>query len=163
MSFNISLSGLNAASSDLSVTSNNIANVATTGFKGSRAEFADIFASSSTGSSQNATGDGVLLSNVSQQFNQGNLEFTENTLDLAITGEGFYVMSEPGTSNLIYTRAGAFNVDQNGNIANSAGQGLQVFPVDAAGNVTTSSLAGTVPLSVPNSVGTPLGHHPGRY
>ncbi|MDH5483904.1 MAG: flagellar hook-basal body complex protein [Gammaproteobacteria bacterium] len=157
MSFNISLSGLNAASSDLSVTSNNIANVGTTGFKGSRAEFADIFAASPLGSTSNAMGDGVVLANVSQQFNQGNLEFTENTLDLAITGEGFYVMREQGTNDLIYTRAGAFNVDQNGIIANSASQVLQVFPVDAAGTVTTTSLSGTIPLQVPNTVGTPQG------
>lgn len=157
MSFNISLSGLNAASSDLSVTSNNIANVGTTGFKGSRAEFADIFASSALGSTSNAMGDGVVLANVSQQFNQGNLEFTENTLDLAITGEGFFVMREQGSNDLIYTRAGAFNVDNNGVIANSASQVLQVFPVDVNGQVTTTSLSGTVPLQVPNTVGTPQG------
>ncbi|MCW8854323.1 MAG: flagellar hook protein FlgE [Gammaproteobacteria bacterium] len=157
MSFSISLSGLNAASSDLSVTSNNIANVGTTGFKGSRAEFADIFAASSLGSTSKAIGDGVVLSNVSQQFTQGNLEFTENTLDLAITGEGFYVMREQGTNDLIYTRAGAFNVNQNGIIANSASQVLQVFPVDVNGIVTTTSLSGTIPLQVPNTVGTPQG------
>ena len=157
MSFSISLSGLNAASSDLSVTSNNIANVGTTGFKGSRAEFADIFAASPLGSTSKAIGSGVVLSNVSQQFNQGNLDFTENTLDLAIAGEGFYVMREQGSNDLIYTRAGAFNVNQNGVIANSASQVLQVFPVDAAGNVTTTSLSGTVPLQVPNTVGTPQG------
>lgn len=157
MSFSISLSGLNAASSDLSVTSNNIANVGTTGFKGSRAEFADIFAASALGSTSKAIGSGVLLSNVSQQFNQGNLDFTENTLDLAIAGEGFYVMREQGSNDLIYTRAGAFNVNENGVIANSASQVLQVFPVDANGQVTTTSLSGTVPLQVPNTVGTPQG------
>ena len=157
MSFSISLSGLNAASSDLSVTSNNIANVGTTGFKGSRAEFADIFAASALGSTSKAIGSGVVLTNVSQQFTQGNLDFTENTLDLAVTGEGFYVMREQGTNDLSYTRAGAFNVNQNGVIANSASQVLQVFPVDAAGIVTTTSLSGTIPLQVPNSVGTPQG------
>ena len=157
MSFSISLSGLNAASSDLSVTSNNIANVGTTGFKGSRAEFADIFAASALGSTSKAIGSGVVLTNVSQQFTQGNLDFTENTLDLAVTGEGFYVMRETGTNDLSYTRAGAFNVNQNGVIANSASQVLQVFPVDAAGIVTTTSLSGTIPLQVPNSVGTPQG------
>ncbi|MDH5765881.1 MAG: flagellar hook protein FlgE [Gammaproteobacteria bacterium] len=155
MSFSISLSGLNAASSDLSVTSNNIANVGTTGFKGSRAEFADIFAVTPLGSTGKAIGDGVLLSNVSQQFSQGNLEFTENTLDMAITGEGFFVVRELGTNDLIYSRAGAFNVNENGLIANSANQVLQVFPVDALGNVSTTSLSGTVPLTVPNTVGQP--------
>ncbi len=156
MSFNISLSGLNAASADLSVTSNDIANVGTIGYKESRAEFSDIYAASPLGASSNAIGAGVKLSNVSQQFGQGNLEFTENTLDLAISGDGFFVLRPNQTSNdTIYTRAGAFNVDQNGLIANSAGQILQVFPVDATGNVTTTSLTGTVPLSVPNTIGIP--------
>ena len=156
MSFNISLSGLNAASADLSVTSNDIANVGTIGFKESRAEFADIYAASPLGTTQNAIGSGVKLSNVSQQFGQGNLEFTENTLDMAISGEGFFVLRPNQTSNdIIYTRAGAFNVDQTGTIANSAGQILQVFPVDATGNVTTTSLTGTIPLTVPNTIGVP--------
>ena len=157
MSFNISLSGLNAASSDLDVTGNNIANVGTIGFKESRAEFADIFAASPLGTTSNAIGAGVQLASVSQQFAQGNLEFTENTLDMAVSGEGFFVMRPNQTSSdLIYTRAGAFQVDQSGTIVNSQGQVLQVFPVDpTTGNVTTSSLSGTVPLQVPNTVGTP--------
>ncbi len=156
MSFSTSLSGLNAASSDLSVTSNNIANVGTTGFKGSRAEFADIFAASPLGTAANAIGSGVLLSSVSQQFGQGNLDFTENTLDMAVSGEGFFVLKPNQTSSdLLYTRAGAFQVDQNGVVVNSAGQVLQVFPVDTSGTVTTTSLSGTVPLQVPNTVGTP--------
>jgi len=157
MSFSISLSGLNAASSDLDVTSNNIANVATTGFKGSRAEFADIFAASPLGTTSNAVGAGVQLASVSQQFGQGNLEFTENTLDMAVSGEGFFVLrSSQTSSDLSYTRAGAFQVDQNGLVANSAGQILQVFPVDPlSGVVGTTSLTGTVPLQVPNTVGSP--------
>jgi len=157
MSFNISLSGLNAASSDLGVTSNNISNAATTGFKGSRAEFADIFAASPLGTTSNAVGAGVQLASVSQQFGQGNLEFTENTLDMSISGEGFFVMRPNQTSSdLLYTRAGAFQVDQNGLVANSAGQILQVFPVNSrTGVVDTTSLTGTVPLEVPNTVGSP--------
>lgn len=157
MSFNISLSGLNAASSDLDVTSNNIANVSTTGFKGSRAEFADIFYASPLGTTTNAIGAGVQLAAVSQQFGQGNLEFTENTLDMAVSGEGFFVMRDNQTSsNLSYTRAGAFQVDENGLVANSAGQILQVFPVDSTtGQVSTTSLTGTVALQVPNTVGSP--------
>jgi len=156
MSFNISLSGLNAASSALDVSSNNIANVGTTGYKESRAEFADIFAASSLGTSSNAVGAGVQLASVSQQFTQGNLNFTDNTLDLSVSGDGFFVMRPNQTSSeLIYTRAGAFQVDQNGFIVNSASEVLQVFPVNTAGNVTTTSLSGTVPLTVPNTVGTP--------
>jgi len=157
MSFSTSLSGLNAASNDLDVTGNNIANVATTGFKGSRAEFADIFASSALGTTSNAIGAGVQLSSVSQQFGQGNLEFTENTLDMSISGEGFFVMRPNQTSSdLLYTRAGAFQVNKEGFISNSAGQILQAFPVDSVtGNVGTTSLSSTVPLAVPNTVGSP--------
>ena len=157
MSFNISLSGLNAASADLDVTSNNVANVATSGFKGSRAEFADIFASSALGTTANAIGAGVQLSSVSQQFGQGNLEFTENTLDMSVSGEGFFVMRPNQTSSdLLYTRAGAFQVNKDGFIANSAGQILQAFPVNStSGLVGTTSLSSTVPLAVPNTVGSP--------
>jgi len=157
MSFNISLSGLNAASADLDVTSNNVANVATTGFKGSRAEFSDIFASSALGTTANAIGAGVQLSSVSQQFGQGNLEFTENTLDMSVSGEGFFVMRPNQTSSdLLYTRAGAFQVNKDGFIANSAGQILQAFPVNStSGLVGTTSLSSTVPLAVPNTVGSP--------
>ena len=157
MSFSTSLSGLNAASNDLDVTGNNIANVATTGFKGSRAEFADIFSSSALGTTANAIGSGVQLSSVSQQFGQGNLEFTENTLDMSISGEGFFVMRPNQTSSdLLYTRAGAFQVNKEGFISNSAGQILQAFPVDSVtGNVGTTSLSSTVPLAVPNTVGSP--------
>ncbi len=154
MSFNTSLSGLNAASSDLDVTSNNIANVGTTGFKGSRAEFADVFASSTT---SNSIGAGVALASVSQQFAQGNLEFTENTLDMSISGDGFFVLRPNQTSSeLNYTRAGSFQVDQNGAIVSNQGQVLQVFPVNpTTGTVLSTSLSGTVPLTVPNSVGVP--------
>ncbi|MBI3186447.1 MAG: flagellar hook-basal body complex protein, partial [Gammaproteobacteria bacterium] len=156
MSFNISLSGLNAASNDLSVTSNDIANVGTIGYKESRAEFADIYAASPLGTTANAIGAGVKLANVAQQFGQGNLQFTQNTLDIAVSGEGFFVLRPNQTSNdTIYTRAGAFNVDQTGTIANSAGHILQVFPVDVLGNVTTTSLTGTIPLTVPNTIGIP--------
>ncbi len=156
MSFNISLSGLNAASNDLSVTSNDIANVGTTGYKESRAEFADIYAASPLGTTANAIGAGVKLANIAQQFGQGNLQFTQNTLDIAVSGQGFFVLhANPTSADLLYTRAGAFNVDQTGTVSNSAGNILQAFPVDALGNVTTSSLAGTIPLTVPNTIGVP--------
>ena len=90
MSFNTALSGLNAAQADLNTTANNISNVSTVGFKESRTEFADIFSASSSGGSGTQVGSGVLLANVAQQFNQGNLEFSSNTLDLAVNGEGFF-------------------------------------------------------------------------
>ena len=96
MGFNTSLSGINAANADLNVTSNNIANVNTTGFKESRAEFADMFQSTAYGLSRNAVGSGVRVSNVAQQFSQGNIDPTGRSLDLAISGEGFFTMSMNG-------------------------------------------------------------------
>ncbi|TQV84870.1 flagellar hook protein FlgE [Aliikangiella coralliicola] len=156
MSFNTALSGLNAAQAELNVTANNIANVATTGFKESRAEFADIFSTTSFGSSGTAIGNGVLLANVAQQFNQGNLEFTSNTLDLAVSGEGFFILSPSETnSNSIFTRNGEMGVDSNGFVVNNAGARLQVFPVNADGTVTATSLSSTIPLQLPQTAGVP--------
>lgn len=126
MPFNIALSGLNAASNDLKVTGNNIANSGTTGFKESRAEFADIYATSITGVSSNAIGGGVRLSRVAQQFDQGNIAFTNNSLDLAINGEGFMVVERDGAR--AYTRAGAFGVDRDGFVETATGHRLQVYP-----------------------------------
>jgi flagellar hook protein FlgE len=139
MPFRIALSGLNAASSDLNVTANNVANVATTGFKGSRAEFADLFSVSLQGIASNAVGNGVRVSNVAQQFGQGNIEFTDSSLDLAISGQGFFVLSDGGA--LSYTRAGAFQVNRDGYAVNSAQQRLQVYPPIAGGGFNTGGLS----------------------
>lgn len=156
MSFNTALSGLNAAQAELNVTSNNIANVSTTGFKGSRAEFADIFATSSFGSSGTAIGNGTLLANVAQQFGQGNLEFTSNTLDLAVSGEGFFILSPSETNaNNLFTRNGEFGVDNNGFVVNNSGARLQVFPVNTDGTVTATSISSTIPLQLPQTAGVP--------
>jgi len=139
MSFRIALSGLNAASSDLSVTANNIANTATTGFKSSRAEFSELFAVSPQGVSSTAAGSGVRVADISQQFTQGNVDFTNNNLDLAVSGDGFFVLSDGGA--LSYTRAGAFKTDANGYVVNNEGQRLQVFPPTAAGAFNTGALS----------------------
>ena len=156
MSFNTALSGLNAAQADLNVTANNIANVSTTGFKESRTEFADIFSTTSFGSSSTTIGNGVLLANVAQQFNQGNLEFTSNTLDLAVSGEGFLVLNPTETnSDATFTRNGEMGVDSNGFVVNNAGARLQVFPVNADGTVTATSLSSTIPLQLPQTAGVP--------
>ncbi|NOQ81693.1 MAG: flagellar hook-basal body complex protein [Methylophaga sp.] len=157
MSFSTALSGLNAATADLNVKSNNIANVNTIGFKESRAEFGDVFSVSSFGtSSKTAVGSGVVLSNVAQQFNQGNLEFTDNGLDLAISGEGFFAMAPTVSSGeVIYSRAGAFGVNKEGFIVNSAGDFLRTFPVDANGAISATSIAAAQPLQLPASQGEP--------
>jgi flagellar hook protein FlgE len=150
MPFRLALSGLNAAQSDLTVTANNIANVATTGFKGSRAEFADLFAATQQGVSATAIGNGVKVANVSQQFSQGNIDFTDNSLDLAMSGSGFFVINDNGA--LSYTRAGAFQVDNNGYVVNSKGQRLQVYPPLANGGFNTGGLSD---LSLSTGVSAP--------
>ncbi|MEG5265743.1 flagellar hook protein FlgE [Pseudomonas sp. JDS28PS106] len=141
MSFNIGLSGLYAANKSLDVTGNNIANVATTGFKSSRVEFADQYAQSIRGTSgQTNVGSGVSTAAVAQQFSQGNLTTgTANSLDLAINGNGFFMLSNNGEK--LYTRAGAFHTDKEGYVVNSAGMKLQGYNVDANGSVVTGALS----------------------
>ena len=131
MSFRISLSGMNAANSDLNVTSNNIANANTTGFKQSRAEFGDVFPVSAYGLSRNTIGAGVRLNQVAQQFDQGNVEFTGKALDLAISGQGFFTLSNQGSS--VYSRAGNFGADRDGYVVNPSGHRLQVYLPNASG------------------------------
>ncbi|MBL7003401.1 MAG: flagellar hook protein FlgE [Gammaproteobacteria bacterium] len=156
MSFNTALSGLQSASVDLSVTSNNIANVSTTGFKYSRGEFGDVFAVSPFGNSPTAVGNGVQVDNVSQQFGQGNLKFTDASLDMAISGQGYFVVSQDiAGTDLLYSRAGEFRVNKDSYIVNNDGRFLQTFPVDNDGNITSSSLNTTTPVQLPASTGTP--------
>jgi len=132
MAFNTALSGIHAANADLNVTSHNIANVGTIGFKESRAEFADIFQSTSYGLAQNAIGSGVRLSNVAQQFSQGNLNPTGRSLDLGISGDGFFTLSMNGAR--VYSRAGNFQTDPDGYVTNPQGARLQVFSPNTNGN-----------------------------
>lgn len=138
MSFNIALSGMNAASKDLSVVSNNIANSATTGFKQSRAEFADVFAASN-GGSQTSVGAGVRLAKVAQQFDQGDVTPTGRELDFAISGEGFFTLSANGST--VYSRAGNFSTDKNGYVVNPAGQRLQAYLPSPSGGFDTGRTA----------------------
>jgi flagellar hook protein FlgE len=157
MSFSTALSGLNAATADLNVKSNNIANVNTTGFKESRAEFGDVFAVSAFGTtSKTAIGNGVVLQNTAQQFSQGNLEFTDNALDLAISGEGFFAMApDVDSGEVIYSRAGEFGVNKDGYIVSNEGWFLRAFPVDDTGQISATSMNATGPIQLPPSVGAP--------
>jgi flagellar hook protein FlgE len=139
MSFNIALTGLNAANQDLSVTSNNLANAATVGFKGSRTEFADLYAATQQGVSATAVGNGVQVAEVAQQFAQGNIENTGNNLDLALSGNGFFTLSDNGA--LSYTRDGEFQLDSNGNVVNAQGLKLQVYPPLPNGGFNTGGLS----------------------
>ena len=130
MSFYTSLTGLNAATTELSVTSNNIANSGTSGFKRSDAAFGDIFATSPLQKASSVIGRGVALKEVSQEFSQGNIEFSANSLDLAITGDGFFPLESPDGTK-IYTRNGAFMLNEQNQMVNNAGQALQALPVDS--------------------------------
>lgn len=152
MSFYTSLSGLKAAQTDLGTVSNNLANVGSTGFKRSQAEFGDMFASSPTQSTKMTVGQGVHLNGVIQQFTQGTLEASDKTLDLAIAGEGFFVVrSAPPKQEVTYTRNGAFSANAQGDVVDTIGSRLQVLPVDANGNATSTSLADAQNLVLPSA------------
>lgn len=146
MAFRVAISGLKAASGELDVIGNNIANSNTSGFKKSRAEFVDVFAVSSIGGATNTPGSGVRLSSISQQFTQGNISFTDNNLDMAINGNGFFVLDDSGTE--IYSRAGAFGIDRSGFLSNSEGQNLIAFGADTNGNITGA--AGPIQVNTSN-------------
>jgi flagellar hook protein FlgE len=134
MSFQQALSGLNATSKNLEVIGNNIANSSTFGAKSSRAEFADVYASALNGGGTNATGIGVNLQAVSQQFTQGNITSTDNPMDLAINGSGFFQVTD-GVSPPQYSRNGQFKIDRNGFIVNNAGLQLMGYPADGTGTI----------------------------
>jgi flagellar hook protein FlgE len=137
--FSIALSGLTAASSDLDVTANNVANADTVGFKESRAEFADVFAAGAVNLNTSAIGEGVRLASTAQQFTQGNISTTSSNLDLAISGDGFFTLQDP-SSGTVYTRNGQFSEDKNGNVVTATGQALQVYPPTATGGFNTGAL-----------------------
>ncbi|MBK7168657.1 MAG: flagellar hook protein FlgE [Gammaproteobacteria bacterium] len=133
MSFNTGLSGLRAATADLNVTGNNIANASTVGFKQSRAEFGDVYAASLSESGSRTIGAGVLLQKVAQQHTQGNISFTQRQLDLAINGRGFFILNESGERT--YTRAGVFGVDKDGYVTSNTGGRLVGYAANSEGEV----------------------------
>ncbi len=137
MSFQTGLSGLNAASQSLDVIGNNIANANTVGMKQSRAEFADIVASSlGSGGSGSAPGIGVSVATISQQFTQGNINITGNSLDVAVNGGGFFQVTKTNGSTA-YTRDGQFKLDKDGNMLTNTGAFLMGYPTDATGAATS--------------------------
>ena len=146
MSFYTSLTGLNSATAQLAVTSNNIANVGTAGFKRSRADFGDIFSTSPLQKSSSQIGQGVSLKQVSQEFSQGNISTSANSLDLAITGDGFFPLKSPDGLQDIYTRNGSFTLNDQNNVVNSTGQRLMAASVDSSGKADLTNLS---PLTIP--------------
>lgn len=176
MSFQQGLSGLNAASKNLEVIGNNVANSSTVGFKQSRAEFADVYANSLTGGGGSSIGIGTKLATVAQQFTQGNISSTNNSLDIAINGNGFFRMSNNG--EVTYSRNGQFQMDKAGYIVNAANNRLTGYTADANGvlstgaaaelrintadlaPVTTTEVAATLNLDSTNSTLTAAGFDP---
>jgi len=146
MSFYTSLTGLNAATAMLGVTSNNISNVGTTGFKRSRADFGDIFATSPLQKASSTVGQGVSLKQVSQEFSQGNISFSSNALDLAVTGDGFFPMRSADGLQELFTRNGSFLLNEQFNVVNSSGQRLMAATVDSTGSANVNE---RVVLTIP--------------
>lgn len=152
MSFYTSLSGLKGAQTEMSVISNNIANAGSVGFKRSRAQFGDLFAVSPTQSSKMIAGQGTRLNGITQQFTQGSYEASEKTFDMAIIGDGLFVVKgEPPRNQVTYTRNGSFNPLDDGRVIDSTGATLQLLPVDADGNVTDRSLGAMQDFVIPTS------------
>ncbi len=146
MSFNIGLSGIRAASTDLEVTGNNVANASTTGFKESRAEFSDVYTSTLLGTGSKPVGSGVMVENVRQEFSQGNISGTENALDMAIDGNGFFILEDRGS--ISYTRAGLFGLDKDGYVVANNNARVQGFDANADGVV--SGVLGDIQIQVGN-------------
>jgi flagellar hook protein FlgE len=150
MSFQQGLSGLNAAAKGLDAVSNNVSNANTVGFKGAGAQFADVFAASISGAGASQVGIGVNVAAVKQSFTQGNISITNNPLDLAINGGGFFRVNSSGTIG--FTRNGQFLVDKDGYIINSAEARLTGYLADANGVIVPSS---PVDLQISSSDLTP--------
>jgi flagellar hook protein FlgE len=147
MAFKIDPSVLNSASLRLAVVGNNISNSGVTGFKGS--DFSDVLASSSAGG-----GNGVRIAGSRQLFTQGTLQTSQNSLDMAINGRGFYQIFRPSDTSIAYTRDGSFNLDKDGYIVNPSGDNLQGYGVDAAGEVAVGAV-GNLSVSTANSKPSP--------
>ena len=128
------ISGLNAHQTALGVVGDNIANVNTIGFKASRSSFEDILSQSLSGGSNMQIGRGVKLGSVTAQFNQGSFQSTSSVTDLAIDGDGFFLLSD--NNGKFYTRAGEFNFDSEGNLANSNGGKVQGYMMESNGQIS---------------------------
>ncbi|EJM95440.1 flagellar hook protein FlgE, partial [Herbaspirillum sp. YR522] len=124
MSFQQGLSGLNGAAKSLDVIGNNVANASTVGFKQAQAQFADMYANSMNRSGNSPVGIGVTVANVAQAFTQGNVTSTNNPLDIAINGDGFFRLAGSLTDlSPVYGRNGQFELDKNGYIVNPSMNG----------------------------------------
>ncbi len=156
MSFYTSLSGLQGAQTELSTISHNLANSGTNGFKRSRVEFGDVIASTSTKSPTQLIGSGSYVKAIKQQYSQGGLQQSQSSLDLAISGEGFFVVKpNPNTNEIAFTRNGSFSVSADRFVVDSQGSTVQVYPVDGSGTVVATGVEDAVSLRLPLTSGTP--------
>lgn len=156
MSMYTSLTGLAGSQTELSVISNNIANVGTSGFKRSRAEFGDIIATSPLQNPGRVYGSGSVIKSIKQQFTQGPIQSSLNVLDLALTGQGFFAVKPKLASNEVsFSRNGSFTVDSDRYVVDSSGNALQVFPTNQEGRVLANGIADTRSLRLPLTSGSP--------
>ncbi|AEH62966.1 flagellar hook-basal body complex protein [Zymomonas mobilis] len=138
MAFYTSLTGLNAAQTDLSVTSNNIANSGSYGFKKTTTDFGELVADSPLASAKNI-GQGTRLRATIQDFTSGSMKTTNRALDMMVNGDGFFLVKSQGASGTIsLTRDGSFLTDKNNNVVTSDGHYLQVYATDNSGNIYTN-------------------------
>jgi flagellar hook protein FlgE len=152
MSFYISLSGLKAAQADLSTIANNVANVNATAFKKSRTNFGDIFSAAPMQTTTQVSGQGTRVIGIQQQYTQGTVESTDKTLDLAITGEGFFTVKGAGANGQIsYTRNGAFSITADRRVVDTTGSALQILPTDANGAVLGRTANDLTDLVIPQA------------
>ena len=156
MTFSTAMSGLNGAQTELATMANNIANVGTNGFKRSRVSFGDIIATSPMQDPSRNIGSGTYVKAVSQQFQQGAIETSDSSLDLAISGQGFFtVRAGEGDGETSFTRNGGFGVDANRYVVDAAGRRLQLFPTTTDDSVLTTNLASTIAARLPLTSGAP--------
>jgi flagellar hook protein FlgE len=155
MSFFTSLSGLRNAETDLKVIAHNIANAETVGFKKSSVQFADLVATGSATDPRRSPGIGATIAGITQDFVLGPLEQTGRSLDLAIDGDGFFALANPFSAEVSYTRNGNFRLTAAGELEDSWGNRLQAYPVDAAGN-PTSTIPADVNVPIINGAGSSL-------
>jgi flagellar hook protein FlgE len=146
MAFNTGLSGLRAAAVDLDVTGNNIANASTVGFKGSRVQFGDLYANGFLSGGSSPVGGGVNVQDVKQSFSQGNISFTDSGLDMAIDGDGFFILNNGGETR--YSRAGQFTIDKDGFVVNNQSMRVQGYTADGDGNL--SGVRGDLEIATDN-------------
>lgn len=157
MTFFISLTGLNAAQTELSALSNNIANVGTSGYKKSSVEFGDIVSRSASQAANRVNGAGVAVAAVKQQFGQGGYQTSTNALDLSIGGQGFFLVKGGGEAadSLVLSRNGAFSVDAENWVVDNEGRRLQVLPTTTDGTATAVGVSALQALRLPTSSGEP--------